>query len=87
MGNLDGWGGPLPDSWYPQQLNLQQNILKRMRSLGMIPVLPGFAGHIPKALVTRLHPTSKYYELSWNRFPKTFLLDPQDPLFQVNIPL
>lgn len=59
MGNIDGWGGPLPASWYQQQMSLQQNILNRMRSLGMIPVLPGFAGHIPKALVKRLYPEAK----------------------------
>ena len=61
-----------------------------MRSLGMIPVLPGFGGHIPKALVNRLYPDSKYYKLNpWNgfygKFGGTFLLDPQDPLFKVSI--
>lgn len=28
----------------------QHRILDRMRSFGMIPVLPAFAGHVPKAL-------------------------------------
>ena len=85
MGNLDGWGGPLPPSWYKQQLELQMRILSRMRSLGMIPVLPGFAGHIPKALVTRLFPKARYYKLhSWNGFPGTYLLDSTDPLFLVS---
>lgn len=88
MGNLDAWGGPLPKSWYNQQLNLQHNILKRMRSLGMIPVLPGFAGHIPKPLVDRLYPNAKFYKLGlWNGFSGTYggtyLLDAQDPLYQV----
>lgn len=87
MGNLEGWGGPLSSSWYSKQLQLQQNIISRMRSFGMIPVLPGFGGHIPKALVNRLFPTSKYYKLKpWNKFTgkygETFLLDPQDPLFK-----
>ena len=35
MNNLEGWGGPLPLSWYSQQEALQKNILKRMRLLGM----------------------------------------------------
>lgn len=28
----------------------QHRILDRMRSFGMIPVLPAFAGHVPKAI-------------------------------------
>lgn len=86
MGNLDGWGGPLPKSWRNHQLYLQNKILKRMRSFGMTPVLPGFAGHIPPAVVTRLHPKAKYTNSSiWNGFNdayRTVLLDPMDPLFK-----
>lgn len=31
------WGGPLPQSWLDQQLQLQKQILGRMRELGMNP--------------------------------------------------
>jgi len=55
MGNIHGFGGPLPSSWIENQLQLQHQILARMRSLGMIPVLPGFAGHVPSA-ITRIYP-------------------------------
>ena len=55
MGNLRGFGGPLPNSWKENQLALQHQILQRMRSLGMIPVLPGFAGHVPNA-IKRVYP-------------------------------
>lgn len=47
MNNLEGWGGPLPLSWYPRQEKLQKNILKRMKELGMHPVLPGYCGMMP----------------------------------------
>ena len=47
MNNLEGWGGPLPMSWYRQQEALQKNILKRMKQLGMDPVLPGYSGMMP----------------------------------------
>lgn len=47
MNNLEGWGGPLPDSWYRQQEILQKKILKRMREYGMHPVLPGYCGMMP----------------------------------------
>ena len=48
MGNLDGWLGPLPQSYIDGQFELQKKILKRERSFGMTPVLPAFAGHTPK---------------------------------------
>ena len=37
MNNLEGWGGPNPDSWYTQQEALQKKILKRMREYGIEP--------------------------------------------------
>ncbi|XP_075033481.1 alpha-N-acetylglucosaminidase isoform X2 [Mixophyes fleayi] len=51
MGNIHTWGGPLSSSWMLKQLSLQNKILERMRSLGMITVLPGFSGHIPQSLL------------------------------------
>ena len=90
MGNMRGWGGPLPyPTWYQSQLALQHKILKRMRDFGMIPVLPGFAGHVPAAIKT-LYPTANVLRLGdWGGFNSTYcctyFLDPNDSLFQVRI--
>ncbi|XP_033107310.1 alpha-N-acetylglucosaminidase-like [Anneissia japonica] len=86
MGNINGWGGPLPSQWHYYQLDLQHRILNRMRSLGMIPVLPAFAGHVPNA-ITRLFPNASVTRLrNWGHFSDpyccTYLLDSQDPLFK-----
>ena len=40
--DLQGLGGPLPQSWIHSQWALQQQILRRARSLGMTPALPAF---------------------------------------------
>lgn len=88
MGNVKGWGGPLPKPyWYQRQLALQHKIIQRMRSFGMIPVLPAFAGHVPKALA-RVFPHATMTTLSrWSHFSPpyvpTYLLDPNDELFKV----
>ena len=50
MGNIRGWGGPLPDNWFKMRRALQHKILGRMQLLGMTPVLPCFAGHVPAEL-------------------------------------
>lgn len=39
MANIDGLGGPLPDSWIDSHIALERQILARERSLGMTPVL------------------------------------------------
>ena len=80
MGGLDGYGGPLPQTWIEQETALQHKILERERSFGMTPILQGFAGHIPKAFVEK-NKDVKVHKLSWCDFPKTNLLDWEEPLF------
>ncbi|XP_022738766.1 alpha-N-acetylglucosaminidase-like [Durio zibethinus] len=87
MGNLHGWGGPLPQSWFNEQLNLQKKILARMYELGMTPVLPAFSGNVPAAL-KNIFPSAKITRLgNWFSVKSnvkwccTYLLDATDPLF------
>ena len=81
MGNIDGWGGPLPLSWMKRHFELQKKILQRQRSLGMKPVLPAFTGHVPAAFKTKF-PGSKLKATNWtNGFADTYILDSEDPMF------
>lgn len=81
MGNLDGWGGPLPMSWMISHKELQQKILKRERELGMKPVLSAFTGHVPAAFRQK-YPNAKLKQTNWNNgFSDTYVLDSEDPLF------
>lgn len=80
MGCIDGFAGPLPQSWIENENRLQKKILSRERKLGMKPVLQGFTGHVPPALIKK-NPDVKYTNLKWLDFPETFLLDWEDPLF------
>ena len=79
MGCLDGWGGPLPQSWIDRHEQLQQRILARQRELGMTPVLQGFTGHVPAA-IRRKSPDAKLHQIRWAEW-QTQILDPLDPLF------
>ncbi|HLK31410.1 MAG TPA: alpha-N-acetylglucosaminidase [Puia sp.] len=81
MGNLDGWGGPLPISWMESHKELEQKILQRERELGMKPVMPAFTGHVPAAFKKK-YPNAKLKVANWkNGFADTYILDPEDPLF------
>lgn len=80
MNNLEGWGGPNPDSWYTQQEALQKKILKRIREYGIEPVFPGYSGMVP-------HDANKKLGLNvtepalWNGFTRPAFLLPTDSRF------
>ncbi len=80
MGNLDGWGGPLPQSFFVKHEALQKQILARERSLGMQSILPAFTGHVPPAFKDR-YPKAKLKKTNWQGFKDVYILDPTDPLF------
>lgn len=80
MNNLEGWGGPNPDSWYTQREALQKKILKRMREYGIHPVLPGYSGMVP-------HNAKEHLGLNvsdpglWCGYRRPAFLQPTDPRF------
>jgi alpha-N-acetylglucosaminidase len=84
MNNIDHFDGPLPQGWLDGQVKLQQQILARERELGMRPVLPAFAGHVPGEL-QKLYPEAQISRLSrWGGFPdsdRCHFLSSADPLY------
>ena len=81
MNNLEGWGGPNPDSWYERQEKLQKRILKRMREYGIEPVLPGYSGMVPHNAKDRLG-LNVADPGRWNGYPRPAFLQPTDPQFE-----
>jgi alpha-N-acetylglucosaminidase len=81
MGCIDGWAGPLPQTWIDERRGLEQKIVARERDLGMRPVLQGFTGHVAPAVMKKF-PDARVRPLpKWCEFPPTYVLDPEDPLF------
>lgn len=81
MNNLEGWGGPNPDSWYERQEELQKRILKRMREYGIEPVLSGYSGMVPHNAKDRLG-LNVADPGRWNGYPRPAFLQPTDPQFE-----
>lgn len=81
MNNLEGWGGPNPDSWYDDQADLQKKILKRMKDFGIMPVLPGYSGMVPNNAKEKLG-----LQVSdpghWCGYRRPAFLLPTDPNFE-----
>lgn len=81
MGNISGIDAPIPNDWHLRQINLQHKILDRMRSLGMKPICPGFAGFVPKE-IKRIFPDAELIETSWcDGAFHNWMLSPKSPLF------
>ncbi len=85
MGNINNLDGPLPEHFMEEKRVLQRRILDRMRSLGMKPVAPAFAGFVPQGF-KRLHPEAQTFTLLWlpeefktiPRSTRTFILHPSE---------
>jgi alpha-N-acetylglucosaminidase len=83
MANLEGWGGPLPQSWIDSHVELEHKILARERELGMTPILQGFTGFVPLKLREKYPRARIQQKPPWCRvFDGTAQLDPLDPLFR-----
>ncbi|MEP2510847.1 MAG: alpha-N-acetylglucosaminidase [Reichenbachiella sp.] len=84
MGNLNGWDGALPTSYFDEQVKLTHQMLNRMRALGMSPIVHAFAGFVPKG-IKRIYPDEEVRELGWGGgLPlehNAFILSPNSPLF------
>jgi len=84
MGNLEGWGGPVSQAWIDGRVKLEQKILRRMRELGIHPVMQGFYGIVPDTLREKFPGSKTYYGGIWagdHGFRRPAFLDPQDSLF------
>lgn len=81
MNNLEGWGGPNPDSWYDQQEVLQKRIIKRMKEYGIEPILAGYCGMLP-------HDAAEHIGVNvadpglWCSYLRPTFLQPEDARFE-----
>ena len=78
MGNLEGWGGPMSQSLVNMRLQQQRQMLKRMRELGIKPVVQGFPGIVPTFFKAR-YPQARIIEQGkWGSFRRPAVLLPGD---------
>jgi len=81
MGNLCCFEGPISKSLLRKRARSGQQIVARLRNLGITPVLPGYYGMVP-ADFGKLHPKAHIVaQGDWNGFSRPAWLDPRDPLF------
>ena len=73
MSNVLKWGGPIPRYYMNRKLGLLKKVVRRMRSLGMTPILPAFSGVVPPGFKA-IYPQADVIEhyTSWNNFNTTY---------------
>ena len=80
MGNIQGWGGPMPQSQIDNRKVLVQKMIARMQSLGIEPVMPGFYGMVPSTLKNKTN-AHIITQGNWGAFTRPDILDPTDTAF------
>ncbi len=81
-GNMESYGGPVPQTVIDARLKLGQQIAKRMRELGIEPVLPGYYGIVPSDWKAKHAGAKVVAQGKWlDTFQRPDFLDPEDPKF------
>jgi len=81
MGNLCCFDGPMSRALMDRRLRSAQRIIRRLRALGITPVLPGFYGIVPADFATRFPHSHVIPQGTWAGFTRPGWLDPRDPMF------
>lgn len=81
MGNLEGWGGPMSQSMIEKRHRQQVKILKRMRQLGIEPVLQGFPGIVPSFFKDKFPNAPVIPQGLWGAFQRPYILLPGNETF------
>jgi len=81
MGNMYGFGGPVPQSVIDARRALGQQICQRLRDLGIEPMLQGCFGMVPPDFSARYPAANVIAQGGWGVFTEPNLLNMTDPLF------
>lgn len=81
MGNLCCFNGPISTALMRRRAVSAQQIIARLRELGITPVLPGFYGIVPADFPRRFPAAHVIPQGEWAGFTRPGWLDPRDPLF------
>ncbi|GMT07027.1 hypothetical protein PENTCL1PPCAC_29201, partial [Pristionchus entomophagus] len=86
MGNLQALGGSMTPEYLDSQLELNKKIVSRMVEIGIVPVLPTFAGFVPQEFERKHKDLRFLHNKCWNNLNETYScttsLHPQEPEFK-----
>ncbi len=81
LGNLQAVDAPEPPAVRQANVAVIQQVVARLRELGMTPVLPGYLGQVPLGF-TKRNPSARVLPQGiWDGYQRPDWLDPRDPHF------
>ncbi|MFD1545614.1 alpha-N-acetylglucosaminidase TIM-barrel domain-containing protein [Nonomuraea guangzhouensis] len=72
---------PISQRLIDQRIELGRKMADRLRSLGMVPVLPGYFGTVPTDFKVRNPGANTVPQGTWNQLERPHWLDPTNPIF------
>lgn len=81
MGNLCCFNGPISTALMRKRVESAQQVIARLRELGITPVLPGFYGIVPADFQRRFPNAHVVPQGEWAGFTRPGWLDPRDLMF------
>jgi alpha-N-acetylglucosaminidase len=81
MGNLCCFNGPISPALMSKRVKSAQQMIARLRELGITPVLPGFYGIVPANFDRKFPGAHVVPQGEWAGFTRPGWLDPRDPMF------
>lgn len=80
--NMSSYGGPVSPELLRSRTELGQRIVRRLRELGMAPVLPGYFGTVPDGFADRNPGGRTIPQGTWSGLKRPDWLDPRTPVFR-----
>ncbi|WP_419994349.1 alpha-N-acetylglucosaminidase [Streptomyces boninensis] len=80
--NMSEFGGPVSTAGLAKRTDLGRKIIRRLRELGMSPVLPGYFGTVPTDFGERNNGAVTVPQGTWNALQRPDWLDPRTDLFR-----
>ncbi|MGL5381468.1 alpha-N-acetylglucosaminidase TIM-barrel domain-containing protein [Clostridium sp.] len=74
MANMSTFGGPLPDQWFEARTDLARTMQRKMKTLGMEPVLQGYSGMVPTNIKDKRPDVEIIAQGTWNAFQRPSML-------------
>jgi len=81
MGNMCCFNGPISTALLHKRAVSAQQIIARLRELGITPALPGFYGIVPADFQRKFPKAHVIPQGEWAGFTRPGWLDPRDPMF------
>ena len=74
MANMENVNGPIPDNWFADRTELARSNQRKMRALGMTPILQGYSGMVPNSIRSKDPEAQIIAQGLWNGMQRPAML-------------